>query len=171
MTPNEIETQRVRGQVACVLKSTTVPDNMQAARGHLDDAQRALSSGRGRMADEIERLVEHAGQASGAARIDALQDQCGGLEINLANSAEEIKRLRTGHEAVREQVHKTQYAGLKHRVNAELLCSEILRITYDALASVSEPDKWPAADEDRARLREIIRATRRHRRDRALPGK
>ncbi len=81
--PDEIEKQRVRGQVACVLKSSTsaliaLPD-MQAARVHLDDAQRALASARGaEMADEIERLV------SGATRIDALQDQCAGLEIDNA---------------------------------------------------------------------------------------
>ncbi len=65
--------------------------NMQAARGHFDDSARALSSGRRRIADEIERFSQHsaglAGQVSGAARIDALEDQCAGLEA-------EVKRLR-----------------------------------------------------------------------------
>lgn len=52
MTPNEIETQRVRGQAACVLKSATaalkeIPNNMGGARIHLTNAQHALESALG----------------------------------------------------------------------------------------------------------------------------
>ncbi len=61
------------------------------------------------------------------------------VQLGLARDASQAHatELARALEAVRKQVHDTRYAGLSYRNNAEILCTEILRIIHTALTPES----------------------------------